>query len=366
MTAFFKLTLGVIALTISLQPAHAQPCTAPGVDLAFCGGEGATIEDCGSAAVAASCPVLCGSCPPTQASISPPKVATHDGDLILNSATNGKVLVNSVDVLASATERDSTISAAQSEIDQLRGVVDTQALDLSRAMLIINDLTQFQETSLERLRILELTGAPTTQPTMAPTPLSNSPTSAPSVSPSQPSGTTPQSAGRTCYTLWRSGITSNGAYWVDPDGPGGTAPTLIQCDMSGGGYNVVNVRRQVDVGGRHIYRRSTFTVENFNAPSANYNFGRVRVGFQFAGELDDSNTNVRSWVNGQQVSFWRNGRCNTSPVTPDGWPRTATINAASFYLASRPEGDVDAGCGGGIPSHGRNWFIAEKVQIIPR
>jgi len=56
--------------------------------------------------------------------------------------------------------------------------------------------------------------------------------------------------------------------------------------MANGGLNVVNLRRQIDVGGRHRQERTTFTVANFGASA--YRFGVVVADFEFAGELDDS------------------------------------------------------------------------------
>ena len=67
-----------------------------------------------------------------------------------------------------------------------------------------------------------------------------------------------------------------------------TLLTSFQCDMTGGGYNVVNLRRQVDVGGRHRYRSSVFNVGHFGASSNSFRFGKVVADFHFAGELDDS------------------------------------------------------------------------------
>ena len=97
------------------------------------------------------------------------------------------------------------------------------------------------------------------------------------------------SAARTCFTLLASqrnaGAVRDGTFWLDPDGAGGASPTQVVCDMANGGYNVVNLRRQIDVGSRHNDQRTTFTVANFGANA--YRFGRVVADFEFAGELDD-------------------------------------------------------------------------------
>ena len=55
--------------------------------------------------------------------------------------------------------------------------------------------------------------------------------------------------------------------------------------MGSGGLNVVNMRRQIDVGGRHRLQRTAFNVANFGAHA--YRFGVVVADFEFAGELDD-------------------------------------------------------------------------------
>lgn len=329
-------------------------------DRAFCGSEGATVDDCDDAnGVAQSCPILCGLCSPTPLATTP-KVATMGGDLHLNSSSAGRVLFNGIDLVASAMGHEAMLSSQQSQIQELRGIVATQSG-------IIAGLTQFQDSSLERLRILELTDAPTMSPSNFPTVLSSSPSAGPTSSPTELNGGSRTSAARTCFTLLasqrRTGTVQDGTFWLDPDGAGGASPTQVVCDMANGGLNVVNIRRQIDVGSRHNDQQTTFTVANFGANA--YRLGVVVADFEFAGELDDGNTNVRSWFNSEQISFWRNGRCNTSPVRPGGWPVMRTVNGVSFTLRSRPEGDVDASCGGGIPSHGRNWFTARKVQLIP-
>ena len=120
-----------------------------------------------------------------------------------------------------------------------------------------------------------------------PTDTSSAPTAAPTRG---FDGRSSSAAAGSCYTLLAAHpSTRDGTYWLDPDGIGtGASPAQVTCDMTGGGYNVVNYRRQIDVGGRHRRQQTTFTTANFNAPAALFRFGRVIADFEFAGELDDS------------------------------------------------------------------------------
>ena len=47
------------------------------------------------------------------------------------------------------------------------------------------------------------------------------------------------SPARTCAQLRGLGVTTSGAHWIDPDGPGaGRAPVMVHCDMSSGATRI--------------------------------------------------------------------------------------------------------------------------------
>jgi len=288
-----------------------------------------------------------------------PEIRTVNGDLHINStdsssSLSGRVLVNGVDVLQEIASLSSTVTLLNTQLQNLTTISYAQ-------YAVIRNLTLFQTASLERLRILELTNAPTPYPT------SQAPTSAAPTSraPTAPDGSSASSAGTSCYTLYQAGNRRSGSYYIDVDGPGGSSPRRMTCDMSGqGGYNVQTVARQGNVPGRHASAASSFSVSNYGYSTTRFRFGYVTAQYQFAGELDDSNNYVTSYFNGRQVSRYRNGRCNSSPITPTGWPMTSAVNANSFSIRAQPSGDVDVTCGS-IYRYGRNYFTLQKAQIIP-
>lgn len=304
-----------------------------------------------------------------QPSIDEPIVGGNvAGDLVLNSSgriRSSKVLANGVDLI---------------------GVIDAQ-----RSM--IDSLFSTQAETLERLRILELTQSPTVRPTRQP---SSSPTPAPTQTPSaspttsvptrdptpaptgsptkaptpdEPMGTTSSDPGVTCYTLWqgqqRLNNVRNGHYFIDPDGQGGAAPIRVQCDMTGGGYRIVNTIQNVDVGSRHNRQDVTFNTAMYGIPqNGAFRFRNVQATYLFAGELDDSNNYINSYFNNQLISRYTSGQCHSSLITPSGWPVTRVVNSTTFTMGAQPEGDVDVQCGS-ISSYGENQFKVLKVQIVP-
>lgn len=302
-----------------------------------------------------------------------PSIKTLSGNVYVNSSVGDKVYVNGVDVVATLTELgikntmlenalNLSETALNASVSQLIATTSQLLSTVQSQSVVIANLSSDRLTHAERLRILELTDSPTSAPSSA-APTSGAPTRAPTVSPTDRPGTI-NNPSRSCYTLYQSGVRSSGNYYLDPTESG--RPALKRCDMSGaGGFDVLNILRQSNVPSRHASVTSTFAVSDFGYAPSQFNFGVVQANFQFAGELDDSNTNIRSYFNNRQISFWRNGRCNSGPVTPSGWPVTSTVNGNSFSIRSSPEGDVDQVCGS-ISRHGRNYFTAMKAQFIPR
>ncbi len=156
----------------------------------------------------------------------------------------------------------------------------------------------------------------------------------------------------------------SGNYFVDVTGGDDADKFEVTCDMSsdGGGWNVVNDSKTVNVVTRHAHKEHTFSVQDYGYPLGTYQFEKVYTNFNFAGELDDSNNYINSYFNGALVSKWKNGQCNVGFVQVGGWPRTDTVNSTTINLASQPEGDVDADCGNG-QNHGINKFTLTRFRI---
>ena len=168
-----------------------------------------------------------------------------------------------------------------------------------------------------------------------------------------------------CYAIHQAAPAKpSGSYFVDPTGGDAADKFEVTCDMStdGGGWNVVNDAKTVNVATRHAYKEQSFSVTDYGYPPGTYQFEKVYVNFKFAGELDDAPNYVNSYFNGALVSKWTNGACNVGFVQVGGWPRTETVSNTSFKLASQPEGDVDAGCGAGEP-YGINQFTLTRFRI---
>ena len=104
---------------------------------------------------------------------------------------------------------------------------------------------------------------------------------------------------------------------------------------------------------------------NDSTPADRYQFERVHLDYRFAGELDDTPNYINVYVNSARITRWRNGRCNSGPVRPSGFPVTRTINATSFTFGAQPEGDVDQPCGS-IDRYGRNYFTLTRFRLVAR
>jgi len=168
-----------------------------------------------------------------------------------------------------------------------------------------------------------------------------------------------------CYAIHQAAPAKpSGSYFVDVTGGDDSDKFEVTCDMStdGGGWNVVNDAKTVNVATRHAHKEYTFKVQDYGYPAGTYQFEKVYVNYTFAGELDDGNNYVNSYFNGALISKWKNGLCNVGFVQVGGWPRTETVNSTSFKLASQPEGDVDADCGNG-QGYGINKFILTRFRI---
>ena len=171
-----------------------------------------------------------------------------------------------------------------------------------------------------------------------------------------------------CYALNKAkpGLPT-GVYTIDPTGGSPADAYTVTCDMTtdGGGWNVVNESKVVNVGSRHAYQEWTFSVATYKYDPAKFKFGNTFTNYQFAGELDDANNYINSYFNGALVSHWINNLCNSGFVTPSGWPRTDSPNATTFKLSAQPEGDVDVDCGNGQP-HGINKFELIRFRVVPQ
>lgn len=80
-------------------------------------------------------------------------------------------------------------------------------------------------------------------------PLATSPGAAVALRLSSADGTSAATPGVSCRSIQLAGgSTGSGSYWIDPDGPGGTAPYEALCDMStaGGGWTLVH--RKTSIG----------------------------------------------------------------------------------------------------------------------
>jgi hypothetical protein len=168
-----------------------------------------------------------------------------------------------------------------------------------------------------------------------------------------------------CYAIHQAAPAKpSGNYFVDVTGGDSSDKFEVTCDMStdGGGWNVINDTKTVNVATRHAYKEYIFKVQDYGYPAGTYQFEKVYVNFTFAGELDDSNNYVNSYFDGALISKWKNGQCNVGFVQVGGWPRTESVDNTTFKLASQPEGDVDADCGNG-QGYGINKFTLTRFRI---
>ena len=168
-----------------------------------------------------------------------------------------------------------------------------------------------------------------------------------------------------CFDILQADPTAqSGEYIVDPTGGDETDKFAITCDMEteGGGWNVINEVRVINVGSRHAKQETTFEIKAYGYPQDTYQFGAVHVNFRFAGELDDGNNFVNSFFNGGLIGKFKNDQCNANFVSVTNWPRTESVNATFFTMGSQPEGDVDVDCGNG-QSYGINEFSLLRFRV---
>jgi hypothetical protein len=171
-----------------------------------------------------------------------------------------------------------------------------------------------------------------------------------------------------CYALHQAKPEMPSAiYTIDPTGGDPGDAYAVQCDMTteGGGWNVVNESHVVNVGSRHAYQEYQFSITSYKYDAAKYKFEKVNANIQFAGELDDGNNFFNTYFNGALITKWTNGLCNSDFVQVGSWPRTETINATTFKLATQPEGDVDVDCGNG-QVYGINKFWLVRFRVVPQ
>ncbi|MBI3985063.1 MAG: DUF2341 domain-containing protein [Candidatus Levybacteria bacterium] len=79
-------------------------------------------------------------------------------------------------------------------------------------------------------------------------------------------GSSSDTAGKSCYSLKLDGVSTSGAYWIDPDGAGGNSPFQAYCDMTyaGGGWTMM---MKATTGTTFNYSSSYWTTTNTLNPS---------------------------------------------------------------------------------------------------